>query len=164
MEDTRAGGALHVPSGEGKSFWLLGELYTAKAVGEETGGDFGFIEATSPPQAGPPPHVHHREDETFYVLEGELEFMVGDGTVRAPAGTFVHAPRGVPHTYRNVGTTPARHVTTIRPAGFEGFFFEVGEPAEDPTAPPPAHGEEVIAKIMEVAPRYGLEILPPPEH
>ncbi len=96
------------------------------------------------------------------MLEGELEFMVGDGTVRAPAGSFVHAPKGVPHTYKNVGTTPARYVVTIRPAGLEAFFFEVSEPAEDPWAPPPDHGQEVIERIMAVAPKYGLEILPPP--
>ncbi len=163
METTQGRGALHVLPGEGRSFWLLGELYTAKAVGEDTGGEFAFVEAITPPQAGPPPHIHHREDETFWVLEGEFEFMVGDGTVRAPAGTFVHAPKGIPHTYKNVGTTPGRYVTTIRPAGFEEFFFEVSEPAEDPSAPPPAHGQEVIERIMAAAPKYGLEILPPPE-
>jgi mannose-6-phosphate isomerase-like protein (cupin superfamily) len=163
METTQARGALHVPPGEGRSFWLLGELYTAKAVGEDTGGEFAFVEAITLPQAGPPPHIHHREDETFWVLEGEFEFMVGDGTVRAPAGTFVHAPKGSPHTYKNVRTTPDRYVTTIRPAGFEQFFFEVSDPAEDPRAQPPAHGQEVIERIMMAAPRYGLEILSPPE-
>ncbi len=162
MEDTRGGGAFHVPPGEGESAWLLGELYTAKARGEDTGGEFAVVEATTPPQAGPPPHIHHREDETFWVLEGELEFMVGDGTVRAPAGSLVHVPKGVPHTYKNAGETPARYVTTIRPAGFEGFFFEVGERAQDPAAPPPDHGQEVIGRIMEADPKYGIEILPPP--
>lgn len=96
METTEGRGALHVPPGEGRSFWLLGELYTAKAVGEGTDGEFAFVEAITPPQAGPPPHIHHREDETFWVLEGK--FMVGDRTVRAPAGSFVHAPKGIPHT------------------------------------------------------------------
>ncbi len=117
METTQGRGALHVPPGEGRSFWLL----------------------------------------------GEFEFMVGDGTVRAPAGTFVHAPKGIPHTYKNVGTTPGRYVTMIRPAGFEEFFFEVSEPAEDPSAPPPDPDQEVIERIMAAAPKYGLEILPPPE-
>ena len=156
-----ARGPRHVPPGGGRSFWLLDELYTAKALGEDTGGAFAFVEATTPPQAGPPLHVHHNEDETFWVLEGELEVVLGDEIVRAPAGSFVYAPRGVPHTYRNVGTTPARYVATIRPAGLERFFFEVSEPAEDPSAPPD-HGQEVIEKIMAAAPKYGLEILPPP--
>lgn len=163
METGEVRGALHVPPGEGRSFWLLGELYTAKALGEETGGAFAFVEATTPPGAGPPPHVHEREDETFWVLEGELEFMVGDGTIRAPAGSFVHAPRGIPHTYKNVGAAPSRYVAMIQPAGLEKFFEEVSEPAEDPSAPPPDHGQEVVAKILMTAPRYGLTMLPPPE-
>lgn len=154
---------MHVPPGGGKSFWLLGELSTAKALGEHTGGAFAFVETITPPQAGPPPHIHHREDETFWVLEGELEFMIGDGTVRAPAGSFIYAPRYIPHTYKNVGTTPARYLVMIQPAGLEEFFMEVSEPAEDPTASPPAHGQEVIERIMVAAPKYGMEILPPPE-
>lgn len=163
METREEPRALHVPPGGGRSFWLLGELYTVKALGEDTDGAFTFAEATTPPQAGPPPHIHRREDETFWVLEGELEFTVGDGTVRASAGSFVHAPRDIPHTYRNVGTTPARYVVVIRPAGLEKFFEEVSEPAEDPSAPPPHHGQEVIEKILAAAPKYGMEILPPPE-
>ena len=159
-EDRRA---LHVPPGGGRSFWLLGEMYTTKALGEDTDGAFAFVEAITPPQAGPPPHIHEREDETFWVLEGELEFMVGDGTVRAPAGSFVHAPRGIPHTYKNVGTTPSKYVAMIQPAGLEKFFEEVSEPVEDPSAPPPDHGQEVIQKILATAPKYGLKMLPPPE-
>ena len=162
MENREETAAIHVPPGEGRSFWLLGELYTAKALGEDTDGAFAFVEATTPSEAGPPPHIHSREDETFWVLEGELEFMVGNGTVRAPAGSLVHAPKGVAHAYRNVGTTPARYVAMIRPAGLEKFFEEVSEPAEDPSAPPPVHGQKVIEKILAVAPRYGLRMLPSP--
>jgi quercetin dioxygenase-like cupin family protein len=106
METRETRGALHVPPGGGRSFWLLGELYTTKALGEDTDGAFAFVEGTTPPQAGPPPHVHGREDETFWVLEGELEFMVGGGTVRAPAGSFVHAPRGIPHTTKTWARPP----------------------------------------------------------
>ena len=157
METTQGRGALYVPPGEGRSFWLLGELFTVKAVGEDTGGEFAFAEAITPP------HIHHREDETFWVLEGEFEFLVGEETMRAPAGSFVHAPKDIAHTYKNVGTTPGRYVATIRPAGLEEFFLEVSDPAEDPSAPPPTHGEEVIERILAVAPKYGLEILPPPE-
>ena len=162
MEIREERGALHVPPGGGESFWLLGELYTAKARGEDTGGAFALVEATTPPGAGPPPHIHRNEDETFWVLEGELELMVADGTVGAPAGSFVHAPRGIAHTYRNVGKIPARYVVMIQPAGLEKFFEEVSEPAENPSAPPPAHGQEVVERTMPAAPRYGLEILPPP--
>jgi len=88
---------------------LAGELYTSKVVSEDTGGAFALAEAITPPEGGPPPHVHHREDEAFYVLEGELEFMTEDGTIRAGAGSFVHVPKGTLHTYKNVGMTSARY-------------------------------------------------------
>ena len=98
------------PTGPGGgSVWLAGELYTSKVVSEDTGGAFALAEAITPPEGGPPPHVHHREDEAFYVLEGELEFMTEDGTIRAGAGSFVHVPKGTLHTYKNVGMTSARY-------------------------------------------------------
>jgi len=114
----------HLASGEGESVWLLGDLYTFKAVSEDTGGAFALWETTSPPQGGPPPHLHHREDETFYVLEGEMEFWAGGETIRAGAGYFVYIPRGTMHTFKNVGTTPATFLGTVVPGGFEKFFLE----------------------------------------
>jgi mannose-6-phosphate isomerase-like protein (cupin superfamily) len=161
MEENHRG-AIHLPEGEGHSLWLAGELYTAKAGSEETGGAFALAEATTSPGGGPPPHIHHREDEAFYVLEGELEFMVEGETIKAGAGSFLYVPRGTLHTYRNVGTGPARYLGMVTPAGLEKFFEEVSVPAtSDRTSPPPFEQED-LDRLLAVAPTYGLEILPPP--
>ena len=79
----------------------------------------------TPPQGGPPPHLHTREDETFHVLEGELEFVVGERTLSTSAGSVVYAPRGVLHGFRNVGTTHSRMAVIITPAGLESRAGEV---------------------------------------
>ena len=152
--------AKHLFPGEGKSLWVAGELVTLKVVGEEVDEAFSLWEEVTPPQGGPPPHIHRREDETFYVLEGELEFLVGDRTVQAAAGSVVYAPRDNPHTFKNVGTTPSRILVLVTPAGLEKFFEEVGEPVTDPSSPP-AFGAKEIERLLAVAPKYGQEILPP---
>lgn len=134
---------------------------TFKATGEDTGGKYALTDSVVPPRGGPPPHIQHREDESFWVLEGELEFLVGEGTIRAGAGSFVHVPRGTLHTYENVGTGPARFLTLMVPAGLEKFFEEVGKPGTDVSSPPPVDDAE-IEKLLAAAPRYGVEIPPPP--
>src|SRR5919199_1158051 len=105
-------------------------------VGEDTYGEFTLIEEITPPQGGPPPHMHTHEDETFYVLEGELEFMVGEHTFLATTGTVIYGPRNILHAFRNVGTTTSRLCVLITPAGLEKMFEEVGEPVTDPSSPP----------------------------
>ena len=152
----------HVPPGEGEAFWVAGELLTLKTRREDTDGACTVLEEVSPPgAAGPPPHVHHREDETFCVLEGELEFALGDRTFRAVAGSVVHAPKGVPHSFKNAGTGPCRMLVVVSPGGLESFFEEVGESAADGSSPPP-FGREEIERMLAIAPRYGIEMLPPP--
>jgi quercetin dioxygenase-like cupin family protein len=152
--------AKHLLPEEGKSLWVAGELVTLKVVGEETDGAFALLEDVTPPQGGPPPHIHYREDETFYVLEGVLEFLVGESTFRATAGSVVYAPRNLLHTYKNVGTTSSKMLVLVAPAGLERFFEEVGESATDPSSPPP-FGQVEIEKLLAVAPKYGQEIPPP---
>jgi quercetin dioxygenase-like cupin family protein len=154
--------ALYVTEGEGKMLWVVDELMTFKASGEDTGGAYALTDSVVPQGGGPPPHIHHREDEAFWVLEGELEVMVGETTFRAGAGSFVHLPKDIPHTYENVGTGPARFLTLLVSAGLEKFFEEVGKPGSDLSSPPPFE-EEDIEKLLVVAPKYGAEILPPPE-
>jgi quercetin dioxygenase-like cupin family protein len=155
-------GALYVTEGEGKMLWVVDELMTFKASGEDTGGAYALTDLVVPPGGGPPPHIHHREDEAFWVLEGELEVMVGESTFRASVGSFVHLPKDIPHAYENVGTGPARFLTLMVPAGVEKFFEEVGKPGEDVSSPPPFEQED-IEKFLAVAPKYGAEILLPPE-
>ena len=147
---------------EGNSFWLAGELYTAKAVGEDTGGTYTLVEAKTQPKGQSLPKIHHREDTTFYVLEGELEFMVEDNLSKVSAGYLLYVGRGTWHTYKNVGTGPARHLEMITPAGIEKFFEEVSVPALDGSSPP-SFEEEDLNRILSVAPKYGLEIRPPSE-
>ena len=156
-------GAMQVASGAGKTLWVLGDLYEFKATGEDTGGRFALWKTTTPPgNPGPPPHIHHNEDEVFYLLEGEWELMVEGRASVVGAGTFVNIPRGTLHTFRNAGTTPARFLGLAVPAGFEGFFEEIGEPVTDASSSPPA-GPPDVEKIMSAAPKYRLEIPPPPE-
>lgn len=143
-------------AGEGKSFWVVGDQYTFLATGEDTGGAYAMIDATVPPQSGPPPHIHRREDETFYVLEGELMFQVDGRTIPASAGAFVMLPKGTLHAFKNTGTTAAKMLITVNPSGLEKFFAEVGHESKEESLTPAA-----IEKLLAVAPRYGLEIQPP---
>lgn len=152
--------AKHAPSGEGKSVWLVGDLLTVKLESEDTGGACSLVEETSPPQGGPPPHIHHNVDETLYVLEGEVEFMAGEQTIPASVGAAVYIPRGTLHTFRNVGTSPSRILALISPGGLEKFFLEAGEPATEGSSPP--QSEPDVGRIVEIGQEYGLEIPPPP--
>ena len=147
------------PTGEGLVYSVVGDTYTFKAVSEDTGGAYSTFEFFIPPQHGSPPHIHNREDETFYILEGELLFQVGDQNIVLSAGSFVHAPKGIPHSFKNAGTTPARTFTTAIPGGLENFFKEVGYLVKDKDTPVPIALEDQIKKMREVAPKYGIEIL-----
>lgn len=144
--------------GEGKSIWFLGTLIEVKATGEETGGKFGLIEELNPPGDGPPLHIHHNEDETFYIVEGEVTFVCGEKTMRATPGAYVFMPRGVPHTYKVEGTQPARMLTMNVPAGIEQFFIELGTPTQELTLPPNTVTTD-IEKMYALAKKYNVEIL-----
>jgi len=144
--------ASFVPPGAGPQYFVLGDFVTVKVHGHETGGVFSQIETTCGPQIGPPPHVHHREDETFYVLEGEFEFVCGGERMRGGPGAVVRLPRDVPHSFKNVSDIPGRVLVTMTPAGFEGFFAEVG------SLRPEQQGD--FSRVGELAARYGLEFLP----
>ena len=142
--------------------WVLGDLYRFLATAEDTGGTYALWETTATPGLpGPPPHIHHREDEAFYVLEGEVELFVDGAVSTAGPGSFVNIPKGTLHTFKNAGAAPARMLGMVAPGGFEGFFVEVGEPATDPSQTP--EGPPDVEKVLATAPKYGLEIPPPPE-
>jgi quercetin dioxygenase-like cupin family protein len=146
----------HIPPGEGRAFWVVGELVMFKATSEDTGGAYSLTEEAWPPEVGPPPHIHHTQDETFYVLAGEMEFVVEGTTIMATAGSLVHIPKGVLRAYKNAGTEPARAIVMFAPGGFEGFFEEVGEPATDLSSPPVS--EPDLERLVAVAAKYGCEI------
>ena len=115
------------------------EGLTYKAAKEDTGGAYALIEGTVV-GGGPPPHIHTTEEEAFYVLEGELNVLVGERTVTATAGAFVLVPRGTVHTFSTAGTASAKLLILISPAGFEQFFEEIAGPPD-------------LAKIMALAPK-----------
>src|SRR5262245_10756120 len=107
---------------------VAGDVYAILASGEETGGAYALCEGIIAPGNGPPPHVHTREDETFYVLEGEITFTIAGNQRTAKPGDFFHGPRGIEHTLKNTGSKPARVLVTVLPAGLEKFFREIGDP------------------------------------
>jgi quercetin dioxygenase-like cupin family protein len=147
--------------GEGEALWFLGVLATVKSSAETTGGAVAVIEHLAPRGAGSPLHVHSREDEWFYVIEGELSLWVDGETIVAPAGSFVFGPKGIPHTFI-VSSEQARFLLVTEPAGFEQFMRAVGEPAPRLEIPPPATEPPDVAALTAVAAEFGIEIAGPP--
>ncbi len=152
------------PAGTGQAYWVMGDLFTFLVTGAESAGSYFTLETVVRPGGGPPPHIHHLEEEQFYVLEGELTFQVGGQTYRASSGDFVHIPRDTVHAFKN-GPAPARLLATFAPAGIEGFFRAVGEPAAARHDPPPPVTAETIARLLAAEAgswRDHHETLPPP--
>jgi quercetin dioxygenase-like cupin family protein len=150
----------HAPN-EGEAFWFFGTLVTLKSSATTTDGRVAVTENLAPRGAGSPLHVHHNEDEWFYVIEGELTFWVGGQVITASAGSFVYGPRDIPHTF-TVSSDQARFLLVVEPAGFDGFVRAIGQPAERLEIPPAPTEAPDMARIAEAAAQYGLEILGPP--
>ena len=144
---------LNVPANGGQAVNVLGTSMLIRVHGQDTGGIVSVVESHDVTDGGPPPHIHHREDETFQVLEGRYEFTVGGDTVIGEPGTTLFAPRGIAHTYRCCGAGPGRLMCVITPSGFERFFEAVGGMSPDE--------QRHIPRIMELAASFGLEILLP---
>ncbi len=145
-------------TGKGRTVAVVGDVYRFLATGEDTNGKYALWEALVPPGGGPPPHVHNREEEGFYVLEGEITFTVNGEKVVATAGTFANMPVGTPHSFRNESDQPAKMLISVAPAGLERMFFEVGVPLAEgaTTAAPPT--EDEIKRLLAHAPNYGIQI------
>src|SRR5262249_24249120 len=143
--------------GEGEAVWAFGFLATLKASGETTDGRVAVIEHLGPRGAGSPLHVHHREDEWFYVLDGELTFGVGGDALSAPAGSFVYGPRDVPHRFI-AAPEQARFLLVTEPAGFDASFRAASEPAARLEIPPAPTEPPDIEGLTAVAATYGIEI------
>lgn len=148
-------------AGEGEAMWFLGQLVTIKSSSESTAGRVGVTETLAPRGSGSPLHVHHDEDEWFYVIEGDLTFWVGGQVITAPAGSFVYGPREVPHTFI-VSSEQARFLLVVEPAGFEGFVRALGQPAQELVIPSPPTEPPDVAAMAALAAEYGIEILGPP--
>jgi len=143
---------------EGRTIAVVGDVYRFLATSEDTNGKYAMWEAIVLPGGGPPPHVHSREEEGFYILEGEITFTIHGERVVATAGMFANMPVGTPHSFKNESGKPARMLISVAPAGLEQMFFEVGVPLAEGaiTALPPT--KEEIEKLLAIAPRYGVEI------
>ncbi len=133
---------------------VLGIQMTIKSDARKTGGVMALIESVVPPGVGPPMHVHSREDELFYVLEGRFKFWHGDHALEVEAGGVVFLHRNGRHTYQNIGASPGRLLTVITPAGFEGFFREVAK--RRLSAP------KDMKELSALAAEYGLQFVGPP--
>ena len=154
MSDTQAPALTIVHPGEGKeaSLGTIGVVF--KLFGEQTNGLVSIVEHPFPVGACVPPHRHTREDEYSIVTEGEIGFRSGDREVVLGAGGYITKPRGEIHTMWNAGKVPARMIEVISPAGFEHFFWGVGEAAADGPPDP-----ETIAALAR---EHGLEMGNPP--
>ena len=143
---------------QGRTIAVVGDVYRFLATSEDTNGKYALWEALVPPGGGPPLHVHSREEEGFFILEGEITFTINGERVVATAGMFANMPVGTPHSFKNESDKPARMLISVAPAGLEQMFFEVGVPLAEgaTTALPPT--KEEIEKLLATAPRYGIEI------
>ena|SRR5690348_6167247 len=144
--------------GDASAYVSVGELITILASGEQTGGAFGLMESVLVRGAEPPPHVHHREDESFFILEGDLTVRVGDDTFSAAPGSFVFCPRDVPHLL-TLHSEQVRALTLVTPGGLESFFVELGEPAPGLRTLPPDLREDDLERVATLAEHYGAEVL-----
>ena len=142
---------------EGHTVAVVGDVYRFLATGEDTNGKYAMWEAIVPPGGGPPPHVHSREEESFFILEGEITIQIGEERIVATAGTFANMPVGSLHSFKNATDKTARMIISVAPAGLDKMFLEVGVPVKlGDTPPPPSKAE--IEKLLAVAPNYGVEI------
>ena len=148
-----------VEEGAGEATWFAGALLVHKANGGSTGGRFDLLDQTMPPGYVVPRHIHHAEDEAWYVLEGAITFYCGEEVLRASKGSFVFAPRDIPHTFK-VGPAGARALTLTAPSGFAAFVDEFGEPAGNRGLPPTSPMDE--PRLVELARKYQVEIVGPP--
>jgi quercetin dioxygenase-like cupin family protein len=146
------------PPGVGPAIGVVGDVYRFLAIGEETGGKYATIDALVPPGGGPPPHIHSREEESFYILAGEITFRIAGERVVAGAGTFANIPIGVLHSFKNESNTTARMIISVAPAGLERMFLEIGQPVEPDATSAPAPTKADIDRLIAAAPRYGVEL------
>lgn len=147
-----------VRDGEGAAHWWLGSLAEIKLGAGDTGGLLTIVEVTEPPAAEAPLHVHHREDETFWVLEGQVTFEIGQTTFAAGPGDCAFGPRGVPHRY-TVGTSGCRMLFILTPGGFESLIEQTSDAAQRRTLPPASDTEPDFEAVARIAASYGNELV-----
>ncbi|MFF2447003.1 cupin domain-containing protein [Neobacillus sp. NPDC058068] len=144
---------------EDNTILFLGNKATVLVSGDDTKGKYATILTEERKGFEPPPHTHTREDETIYVLEGQITYYVDDTVIHAAPGTYVYAPKGIKHTFK-VNTETAKVLLTVYPAGFEQFINELSEPVPEqlPPAPDGPPSPEAIQTLTTIAAKYGIEM------
>jgi mannose-6-phosphate isomerase-like protein (cupin superfamily) len=150
----------YLSAGEGEILWVLGAFVTLKAQSD----DVSFYEVICPPEAGPPPNIHHQQDEAFYVLEGTFSFLSGDETIETGPGSFVWIPRGTVHTFKYIGESTGKLlVASTFPGSHERFFRDVGVPVDDIATFEPPDGPPDMEKVLASAERNDIHFVLPEE-
>jgi quercetin dioxygenase-like cupin family protein len=145
---------------QGDPFWFLNTLTLNKITGEDTAGGFTIVDHRVPAGFAPPPHIHHRADEAFFIIDGEFEGFCGEQSWTAGPGSIVFLPREIPHGFAVSQAGPGRTLLILAPAGFDAFVAQLGEPAAELRLPDPSPPD--IGRVVELAAAHGITILPPP--
>jgi mannose-6-phosphate isomerase-like protein (cupin superfamily) len=146
---------------EGTVFWSMGNRFTLKLGARDTTGQLGLLEVVAPVGTAPPLHVHHREAEVFYLLEGTMIYRAGDETFELAVGSSIYLPKDVPHAFRVTGRVPARFLALTVPGGLEALYGTLGRPPDHDGMPNPPSPEE-IGNWLQTTQQYGLEVIGPP--
>ena len=147
-----------VGTDDGDARWWFASLAVIKASAADTGGQVTIVEVTEPPNMDGPLHVHYREDEGFWILEGSATFQIGEEIIEASAGDYLFGPRDIPHKY-STGSDGCRLLFIMTPGGFENLLTAMSVPAASRTLPPPSDEEPDWEWIASVARANGCELL-----
>ncbi len=142
---------IYVSSDEGEQWNLLGVKITGKIISSQSNGEYSVIVTETPPEGGPPLHVHTNEDELFYILKGKYRFFCGDKKIDAKQGDFIRLPRGIPHRFVNTDSITGITMNTITPGGFEKFFSEMAEASKN--------GRPSKTIVDSIAKKYGVKFV-----
>jgi quercetin dioxygenase-like cupin family protein len=138
------------------SYWYIGHLMSILISASDTGGSFSLIHGFEIKGLEPPPHIHTREDESFYILNGEIDYTVDQKVFSARQGDWVFLPRNIQHSFR-VKTDQAEVIIHLSPGGFEDYFREMSEPAKELVIPPRPQGPPDVKRIVATASKYGVK-------
>lgn len=156
MSNQSKAGMMHRNANKDNTFLFLTDINSILVSGEDTNGEFCVVHCSVNENDGPPLHIHGDEDESFYVLDGELEMTLGNETYLVKSGDYVFAPRGIPHTFKGK-SKKAQFLVTAYPAGFDLFVKELGTPyveGMEVNMEPPT--PEAIQKLMQVSKKYNI--------
>ena len=149
-------------AGEGSASWALGSLFERLAGPGTTGGQLDAVLVTQPPGLATPLHVHTREAEAWFVLDGSLTYRAGDDLVDLADGDFIYLPRNLPHAFRVTGTTPVRYLALALPGDVMSIYEEIGRAANERRLPDGGIPPDDMARWVELAPTFGLRVVGPP--